>query len=360
MRMSTSFRGWRRTGRPEHLGNFPYARLLYSGMMPGFVAGHYALDECAIALHRLLAGSTARHIASSAVAIDAAAKTVMLASGETLDYDCLSLNTGPVMDREKIEAQLPGAREHALFVRPIEGFAQLWPRVLELARQRPVHLAVVGAGAAGMELSTATVHALSGPSCAPGSRVTLVAGKAPLAASYPAGVGRRLRNALQRLRIELLPDDCVGVSAGEILLAGGQRLACDAPLLAIGSHAPAWLAGSGLSLDAAGFMSVNRFQQSISHANVFAAGDVASRVDAPHARSGVYAVRAGPPLLANLRAAMESRALMPYQPQKRTLKLVSCGGRYAIAVWGGFSVEGAWVWRWKDRIDRRFVAAYSG
>ena len=115
-----------------------------------------------------------------------------------------------------------------------------------------------------------------------------------------------------------------------------------------------------MSLDAAGFVSVNRFQQSISHGNVFAAGDVASRVDAPHARSGVYAVRAGPPLLANLRAALESRPLMPYQPQKRTLKLVSCGTRYAIAIWGGVSVKGAWVWRWKDRIDRRFVAAYSG
>ena len=150
------------------------------------------------------------------------------------------------------------------------------------------------------------------------------------------------------------------MAAGEILLAGGQRLACDAPLLAIGTQAPTWLAGSSLSMDAAGFVSVNRFQQSISHANVFAAGDVASRVDAPHARSGVYAVRAGPPLLANLRAAIEGTALTPYVPQKRTLSLVSSGGRYAIAVWGRFSVEGAWVWRRKDRIDRRFVAAYSG
>ena len=68
----------------------------------------------------------------------------------------------------------------------------------------------------------------------------------------------------------------------------------------------------------------------------------------------------GPPMLTNLRVAKEGRALTPYQPQKRTLKLVSCGGRYAIAVWGGFSIEGAWVWRWKDRIDRQFVAAYSG
>ena len=155
----------------------------------------------------------------------------------------------------------------------------------------------------------------------------------------------------------MLRDACVGLAAGQIVLAGGTRLACDVPPLAVGAQAPAWLAGSSLSRDADGFVAVNSFQQCVNHADVCAAGNVASRVDTPHARSGVYAVRAGPPLLANLRAAIKGQALTPYQPQKRTLSLRSCGGRYAIAIWGGSSFEGAWVWRWKDRIDRRFVAA---
>ena len=219
---------------------------------------------------------------------------------------------------------------------------------------------MVGAGAAGLELAMATAYALNGPSYAPGSRVTLVTGGPAPAANYSAGVQRRVVKALQRLRIDVLPDACVGVSAGEIMLASGERLACDAPLLAVGAQAPAWLVGSGLSLDEAGFVAVNSFQQSTSHPNVFAVGDVASRVDAPHARSGVYAVRAGPPLLANLRAAIKGQALTPYLPQKRTLNLLSCGGRYAIGVWGEISFEGAWVWRWKDRIDRQFVATYAG
>lgn len=338
----------------------PYPRQLYSGMVPGFVAGHYTLDECVIPLQGLLPGCGARYIPSSSVAIDADSKTVTLANGQTVAYDWLSLNTGPVMDREKIEAQMPGAREHALFVRPMEAFSQLWPRVADMARQQPLHLAVVGAGAAGLELAMATAYALNGPSYAPGSRVTLVTGGPAPAANYSAGVQRRVVKALQRLRIDVLPDACVGVSAGEIMLASGERLACDAPLLAVGAQAPAWLAGSGLSLDEAGFVAVNSFQQSTSHPNVFAVGDVASRVDAPHARSGVYAVRAGPPLLANLRAAIKGQALTPYLPQKRTLNLLSCGGRYAIGVWGEISFEGAWVWRWKDRIDRQFVATYAG
>jgi pyridine nucleotide-disulfide oxidoreductase family protein len=337
----------------------PYARQLYSGMVPGFVAGHYALDECAIPLEGLLARCGARYIQSRGVAIDAGAKTVTLANGETVSYDWLSLNTGPVMDREKIEAQMPGARKHALFLRPLEAFGQLWPRVADMARQQPMHLAVVGAGAAGLELAMAAAHALHGPSNAPGSRVTLVTGGPVPAASYPAGVQRRVAKALQRLRIEVLPDACVGVGAGEILLASGERLACDAPLLAVGAQAPAWLAGSGLSLNEAGCVAVNRFQQSTRHAAVFAAGDVASCVDAPHARSGVHGGRAGSPLLANLLAAMQNQELKPYFPSRRTLNLIACGDRHAIAAWGGVSVEGAWVWRWKNRIDRQFVASYA-
>ncbi len=337
----------------------PYPRQLYSGMVPGFVAGHYALDDCMIPLDGLLARSGVRFVQGSATGLDADARTVTLASGATLPYDWLSLDTGPVMDREKIEAKMPGAREHALFVRPIEAFGQLWPRVMAMARQQTIHLVVVGAGAAGLELAMAAAHALGDASFAPGGRVTLLSGAEPPGASYPAGVQRRIARALQRLRIEVLPDTCAGLDAGGITLGSGQHLACDVPLLALGGQAPAWLAGSRLALDDGGFVAVNAFQQSTSHPAVFAAGDVASRVDKPHPRSGVYAVRAGPPLLANLRAAWQGRPLKPYAPQQRTLNLLSCGGRHAIAVWGGLSVEGAWVWRWKDRIDREFVARYA-
>jgi NADH dehydrogenase FAD-containing subunit len=67
-------------------------------------------------------------------------------------------------------------------------------------------------------------------------------------------------------------------------------------------------------------------------------------------------VRAGPPLALNLRRFLAGGALQPYRPQPRALNLLSCGARYAIAAWGPWSAEGRWVWWWKDRIDRGFVA----
>ena len=337
----------------------PQREQLYSGMVPGFVAGHYTLDKCVIQLDSVIVRSGAQFVAGSVASIHADAQTLTLHDGQIITYDFLSLNTGAVMDREKIETFLPGAHVHALFVRPIDAFAKLWPQVAAKALERPVRLAVIGGGAAGLELAMAAAHVLSSSKNAPGSRVLLITGGSIPAQGYPAGVQRRVVRALERLQIAVVQDTCVGINAGELILANSDKLACDLPLLAIGVQAPGWLAGSGLALDAHGFLAVNSFQQSISHTHVFAAGDVASRVDAPHSRSGVYAVRAGAPLLNNLLSTLAAQPLAAYAPPARTLNLLSCGERYAIAAWGAWSVEGAWVWHLKDRIDRQFVRRYS-
>ena len=340
----------------------PFDEQLYSGMVPGFVAGHYTLDECVIGLKRLIEASGVQFIEGNATRIDADDQTLHLSNGQTIAYDVLSLNTGAGIDLEKIEALMPGARKQAMFVRPMQVFVKLWPQVLALATSRPLHLAVVGAGAAGLELAMAAAHTLRGranASHAPGSRITLVTGGLPPAQSYPPSVQRRVLRALKRLQITVVEESCVAINEGELVLGSGAKLPCDVPLLAIGVHAPGWLANSGLMLDEKGFLAVDHFQQSISHPLVFAVGDVASRIDTPHSRSGVYAVHAGPPLLRNLLAVVGSKSLTPYAVPERTLNLLSCGGRYAIAAWGKFSVEGAWVWRLKDRIDRKFVRRYS-
>ncbi len=337
----------------------PQSEQLYSGMVPGFVAGHYALNQCVIPLDALLARCGAHYIAGHGSSINADAQTVSLSDGQIITYDLLSLNTGAVMDREKIESAMPGACAHALFVRPIEAFGKQWPQAKAIALHQPIHLAVVGAGAAGLELAMAAAYALNPTGGTQGSRVTLITGGSKPASTYSAAVQRRVTNALARLQIAVVQDTCVGINAGAVVLGSGAKLVCDLPLLAIGAQAPQWLADSGLALDGQGFVAVNSFQQSTSHHHVFAAGDVASRVDAPHNRSGVYAVRAGPPLLRNLLLTHFAAPLAAYRPAHRTLNLLSCGGRYAIAAWGGLSVEGAWVWRLKDRIDRQFVRRYS-
>lgn len=333
----------------------PFARQMYSGMVPGLLAGHYVTDECVIPLAPLAAAAQVRFVEGAAVALDARRRVVALADGSQAEYDLLSIDSGPVMDRDAI----PGAREHGLFVRPIEHFVQLFERLLALAAQRAIDVVVIGAGAAGVELALALAYRLQRDG-APACRVALVCGASEPLQGFAPRVREQAMAALRALRVTVVSDACTSISASHVHLAGGARLTCDAPLIAIGASAPPWLADSGLTLDERGFIGTGPTLQSVSHTEVFAAGDVATRLDAPHPKSGVYAVRAGPPLALNLRRAVGGGALHPHVPQPRTLYLLSLGGKRAVASWGGWSAAGAWVWRWKDHIDRGFIARYTG
>ena len=78
----------------------------------------------------------------------------------------------------------------------------------------------------------------------------------------------------------------------------------------------------------------------------------------PLPKAGVFAVRAGPTLAANLMAALQGGALHRFVPNPRYLALVSTGERRAVGAWNGWSWSGRLAWQWKDHIDRRFVARY--
>ena len=331
----------------------PHPRQMYSGMVPGFVAGHYPLEDCVIPMEPLVRRSGVRWLQRSVKALDAQNQTVQLDDGSTLHYDWLSVNTGSIQNRELMDAAIPGARTHGLFVRPIEAFSALWPRVVEMGTERALRIAVIGAGAAGCELAMAVRHRL------PQAAVTLITGDTPPGVNYPPKVQQRLLAALKQRHITVLQDAAIGLTADEVRLGCGAGLACDVALLATGGQPPLWLADSGLALDAHGFLAVDEYQRSSSHDHVFAAGDVCARTDQALARSGVYAVRAGPALARNLTVATTGGELKPHIPPGSTLNLLSCGERYAIASWGNFSAQGRWVWWLKNWIDRRFLAQYK-
>lgn len=331
----------------------PFPRQMYSGMVPGFVAGHYALDDCVIPLEPLLQRSGIRWLARSAAGVDAQQQTVQLDDGSTLHFDWLSINTGPVQDRAQIERELPGAGEHALFIRPIESFGALWPRVAAMGDARALRMAVIGAGAGGVEVALAVRHRL------PTAAVTLVCGPTPPGATYPPQVQQRLQAVLKQRRVTVLQDLAVSLKSGSVQLGCGADLACDVSILATGAQPAPWLVGSGMALDDKGFLAVDMYQRSTSHSRVFGAGDVSSRMDRALARSGVYAVRAGQALAHNLAAAIEGQALKPHQPPGSSLNLLSCGDRYAVGTWGSYSAQGRWVWWLKNWIDRRFIASFK-
>jgi NADH dehydrogenase FAD-containing subunit len=289
-------------------------------------------------VERLSKKAGVRWLSQSTAALDVNARTLQLADGSTFGFDCLSVNTVPMQDRQQIEAVLPGAREHGLFVRPLEAFGALWPRVAALGTERALRVAILGADATGIELAMAIRQRL------PSSPVTLVSGESKVAAGYPAGVQQRVLKALKHRRITLLPDLAVRIQAGQVLLDSGARLACDVPVIAAGVQPPAWLSRSGLALDERGYVAVDEFQRSVSHRHVFAAAGVTERADRTLAKN-LYAQLMGSPERRNA-------------PALNTLQWLSCGDRRAIANWGNFSVQGRSVWWLKNWLDRGFIKHY--
>jgi NADH dehydrogenase FAD-containing subunit len=150
------------------------------------------------------------------------------------------------------------------------------------------------------------------------------------------------------------------IEPGPVVVAGASRQDFDLVLLATGAAAPALPRESGLACDDAGFALVDASLRSVSHPEVFAAGDCATLGESPHPKSGVYSVRHGEVLVDNLRRLLADQPLARYAPQKRALTLLTCGARYAIAQRGTWSAEGRWAWRWKNRIDRKWLRSLEG
>jgi NADH dehydrogenase FAD-containing subunit len=262
---------------------------------------------------------------------------------------------GTTMDRHVI----PGAREHGLFLRPLEAFARLVDGLWDLAARRVLDVVVVGGGAAGVEMALAIEHRLAGRG-EQRARVALVTGGGEPLAAHPQPVQRLAVRALARRRITVFRGRCARIEAGAVFLDSGARLACDAPVLATGPRPLPWLQGSGLQLGDEGHVLTSPTLQSLSHPEVFAAGDTALRPERPLPPSGVYAVRAGAPLALNLRRFVAGGSLQPWRPPRRALNLIACGERRAILSWGGLAAEGRWCWWWKDRIDRAWITRFGG
>lgn len=334
----------------------PYRRQIYSGMLPGWIAGHYTLDECALPLDVLAQRANVRLVETACIGLDMKAKQVHCANGNVIPFDMLSIDSGAIIH----PIATAEAEAEVLAIRPIEGFVAAWPGLLENIRQAhgDFDFVIIGDGAAGVELAFA-IQARMAAERLGKLRLTLVAGNAEPLAGFPTFLRRKVRALLEQRGIRCLAQQrALAVSGRQVRLDYGSSIPAHAVLLVTGAAPPEWLSGAGLAVDERGFLRVSRTLQSISHPAVFAAGDVAAYADA-RPKSGVFAVRAGPPLAANLRAVCAGAPLTPWQPQRRALYLISTGQQYALAAWGGFSVSGDWVWRWKDRIDRRFIARFS-
>jgi selenide,water dikinase len=334
---------------------------VYSGMLPGHIQGYYDYETCHIDLRPLAQAAGVELIHAEAVGLDPGRRIVLLRDRPPVAYDVVSLDIGSTPD-----LGAAGAREHALPVKPVEPFLEGWRAIVaEVERTGAVpRIAIVGGGIGGVESSLA-IHARLAQACRKAGRdgasipLTLVT-RGELLDRTNALARRMLRRELARRRIAVATDaEVVRVEDGALATQDGRTVAYDHVFWITWASAAPWLRGTGLTLDERGFVAVDATLRSVSHPEVFAAGDVATALPHRRPKAGVFAVRQGPPLAENLRRALRGEPPRPFTPQRRALALVGTGDRRAVAVWGPLALSGAPVWRWKEWIDRRWMRQYQ-
>jgi selenide, water dikinase len=335
----------------------------YSGMLPGYVAGHYSYDDVHIDLGKLCAFAGARLYRAEVTGIDRAAKKVLCKGRPAVDYDVLSINIGSSPQVHSV----PGASSYATPVKPIAQFNDRWLALLKrtslghiqqgLQANASTKIAVVGGGAGGVELLLAMQYRFQKLNVS--ASFSLFTEGASILPTHNTRVQARFAKVLSDRGVNVHLNAAVTRVSQNQLHVDEQTFDFDEVMWVTQAGGAAWLAGTGLALDSRGFIEVNDCLQSTTDSNIFATGDIANMVNHKLEKAGVFAVRQGMPLAENLRRSVQGMALKPYLPQKRWLALISTGDKFAISSRGNLSFSGAWVWRWKDWIDQRFMRRFS-
>lgn len=336
----------------------------YSGMLPGYIAGHYSHDDVHIDLSRLAEFAGARFYRDEAIGLDTATQQVICRNRPSVSYDLLSINIGS----SPRTADVKGAAEHAVPVKPINRFNRHWLNLLSRIQQHqgPFTLVVVGAGAGGVEMALAMQYRLrnelrNNARTAVELHVHLLDAADTILPTHSP----KVRAVFERTLAERGVNVHLGAAVTEVTARTLQIEGTKSPLIAdevlwvTRAGGPKWLAQTGLALDEGSFIRVRDTLQVENNDRIFAVGDIANMIHHPREKAGVFAVRQGKPLAENLRRMALGKTLLNYHPQKKWLALISTGDRYAVASRGNLSVSGALMWRFKDQIDRRFMSKFK-
>ncbi|MFP6584691.1 MAG: selenide, water dikinase SelD [Candidatus Hydrogenedentota bacterium] len=335
----------------------------YSGMLPGFIAGHYTHGEAHIDLRSLAEAAGARVVFAEACKVDAEKKAVLFDDRPALDYDLLSINIGsrPVM------TDIPGARDYALPSKPVDQLIEGWERIQQdaLASNDPYTITIVGAGAGGVELALTmqyhlkTTHTQSTDTPF-NVRINVVTDDDKILPTHNEGVRTRIMRLMHERDIQIhLLQRVTEVVEGSIATQEADRFDFDALIWVTNAAAPFWLRESAIQTNDEGFILIDQTLRSTSHREIFATGDIATLENFSRSKSGVFAVRQGPYLAKNIRHALTGESLEEYVPQEKFLSLIGTGNKSAIASKGNFSAQGPHIWAWKDYIDRKFMNMYG-
>ncbi len=328
----------------------------YSGMLPGHIAGHYQRDDLEIDLVKLARFANARLVMAPATGIDRENQRIQVLGQVGISYDITSIDIGITTEIPTI----PGFSDHALGAKPLPHYTAAWQQFLSdlAAGKQAPELAVIGGGVAGIELALAMMHRLKSDGISNPKVTVLESQNTPLG-GVGKGAQKALLNHMQRLGVGLETSVSISeITAFAVHLGDGRQIPAAFTLAAAKPQPHSWLSKTGLA-NTEGYIEVGPTLQSKIDPNIYATGDCAALTFAPRPKAGVFAVRQAPVLYHNLRARLLGHASKAFRPQKSYLKLISTGGKGAIADKAGLKLDGPVLWRWKDHIDQKFMQKFT-
>ncbi|AFY80615.1 pyridine nucleotide-disulfide oxidoreductase family protein [Oscillatoria acuminata PCC 6304] len=340
----------------------------YSGMLPGYLAGFYTFEEAHIDLRPLATLAQAEFYCDRAIGLDLQQNQVLCANRPPIPFDVLSIDIGST----PATLNVPGAATYAIPAKPVPKLLASWNQFREEVLQSPQKsrsLATVGGGAGGVELTLsiqAHLNKILEPKYHKNIEYHLFHRSSHILSSHSPYAARTLTKLMQGMGIHLHLNQTVNrlekQPSGHLTLdcESGLQIECDRVFWVTQASAPDWISASGLSTDNRGFIQVNDHLQSISHSTIFASGDIATLLNNPRPKAGVFAVRQGKPLFENLCRSLQNKPLIAYHPQQQFLTLIGTGTGKAVASRGRFGLGPfRLIWTWKDWIDRRFMEQFN-
>ncbi len=341
----------------------------YSGMVPGYLAGYYAYEDCHFDLRRLCEELGQRFIKAKIIGIDPQTKKIRLENRAEVRYDCASINVG--IEPRSLTHLSQASASMLIPLKPISRFIAHWDQLIaDLKAYRgsePLPLAVVGAGAAGVEISIILKMLIDQNRW--NARVSLIHRHDFLVSEKDLRAQKRLLKTLKDLNVNVLQNtEVLDVRENSLMLKEGQGLtrveSFYRVLVATQAAAPQWFKRSGLPVDEEGFVKVTGKLLVENEDALFAAGDCINFSPSPLKKAGVYAVRQGRVLEHNIRAFFTRKpSLKTFYPKKNVLSLITLGDRKALVHQDSASIlRWMWpalLWKVKDGIDRRFMARFQ-
>ncbi|MGH1374520.1 MAG: selenide, water dikinase SelD [Cellvibrionaceae bacterium] len=340
----------------------------YSGMLPGLIAGHFSFEQAHIDLPRLCQLAGARFVQASVTRVDSVAQRIQLSDRPALSYDVASINTGLTPD-----VRVLGVDQYTTPIKPISGLYERWLALsshlkAQAKKGLPIRIAVVGGGAAAVELIQAVAARIARePGLVGAAKFVLLQGKSGLPENYPRSIQHAIAQQFKSLNIEIIENFLVSeiersdTESYRLTSATGDTQTASEIFWCTHGRGADWIKGSNLPVDEQGFIQTNPELNVANTKTLFACGDCATIIGQERPKAGVYAVRQAPTLHENIVSSLEGKRLRAHRSQKSFLSIITGGNQWAVASKGRIAFGAplpSWVWRWKRSIDESFMRQF--